>query len=595
MPVHWRRPPTDGRPCRSSTPYELRRRGATARRPSRWRAEPHAGDPAVRRGPARRCCPACSSQARSRCWPACVSGVCGTSSMLRRRSSRPARSTRSTAVSSSPTTASSTPSSGHRPSSGCATCTTSRDHRPSGNGSGARAPGRWPSTRTRAGRPPARHPARSCAAGGSTTGSYSVDGPRPNRPTDALQRVFGSPQPVDEVFGQHTVGEMLALRRRLLGAPARVADAATLMLGQEPFDLAWLTFCAAHVAGHQFWDLSQLDAAELDDAARRVLGTALEDVYAAVDLAIGRIVAALPEGADLMVISPVGMDVNTSRADMLPEMLAAVLGPSRAASVDGDPAEASARSSIWWLRAAVPSGVRARVANAAGAAGPRSHPGSNSRASTGSRPRRSHTRPRTRATSGSTLSKRAGRHRHPCRGGPLLDEIAAACAPSATSTAPRGGLDRAGRRPVRIGHARRPVARPHRALDKHPRHARPRVRSDRYGTVMRRGVGAVGPATTPRVTPGCSWCPAGPVRSSPTGLHGWRTSRPPPSHCRARARRDGRPAAPRALSPSRCGQTRRRRDRTASVAIPHAVATWASTTSAPTTAPWAKPARTSPM
>jgi predicted AlkP superfamily phosphohydrolase/phosphomutase len=181
---------------------------------------------------------------------------------------------------------------------------------------------------------------------------------------DALQRVFGSPQPVDEVFGQHTVGEMLALRRRLLGAPARVADAATLLLGQEPFDLAWLTFCAAHVAGHQFWDRSQLDAAELDDAARRVLGTALEDVYAAVDLAIGRIVAALPEGADLMVISPVGMDVNTSRADMLPEMLAAVLGPSRAASDDGDPAEASARSSIWWLRAAVPSGVRARVANA---------------------------------------------------------------------------------------------------------------------------------------------------------------------------------------------------------------------------------------
>ena len=145
---------------------------------------------------------------------------------------------------------------------------------------------------------------------------------------DALQRVFGSPQPVDEVFGQHTAGEMLALRRRLLGEPARVADAATPLLGQEPFDLAWLTPRAAHVAGHQFWDLSQLDAAELDDTARRALGTALEDVYAAVDVAIGRIVAALPEGADLPVISLVGMDVNTSRADMLPEMLAAVLGPS---------------------------------------------------------------------------------------------------------------------------------------------------------------------------------------------------------------------------------------------------------------------------
>ena len=41
-----------------------------------------------------------------------------------------------------------------------------------------------------------------------------------------LERLFGRPEPVDEVFGRHTVREMLGLRRRLLGAPARVADAA---------------------------------------------------------------------------------------------------------------------------------------------------------------------------------------------------------------------------------------------------------------------------------------------------------------------------------------------------------------------------------
>jgi hypothetical protein len=170
---------------------------------------------------------------------------------------------------------------------------------------------------------------------------------------DRLERLYGPPQPVDEVFGRHTVPEMLALRRRLLGAPGRVADAAELLLGTEPFDLAWLTFCAAHVAGHQFWDLSQLDDAELDDASRRVLGSALEDVYAAVDAALGRIVAALPADADVIVLSPVGMDVNTSRADMLPEMLEAILNPAR---------RAPGRSSIWWLRAAVPSGLRARTA-----------------------------------------------------------------------------------------------------------------------------------------------------------------------------------------------------------------------------------------
>ncbi|MFP3908122.1 MAG: alkaline phosphatase family protein [Acidimicrobiales bacterium] len=171
-----------------------------------------------------------------------------------------------------------------------------------------------------------------------------------------LERLFGPPAPVDEVFGRHSVEEMLGLRRRLLGAPGRVADAAELLLAEQPYDLAWLTFCAAHVAGHQFWDLSQLDPKGLDAAAERLLGTTLEDVYREVDRALGRVVAALPDDADLMIVSPVGMDVNTSRADLLPEMLRAILDP--------DEHRTDARNSIWWLRAALPSGLRAKVANA---------------------------------------------------------------------------------------------------------------------------------------------------------------------------------------------------------------------------------------
>ena len=170
-----------------------------------------------------------------------------------------------------------------------------------------------------------------------------------------LKRLFGAPQPVDEVFGRHSVDEMLGLRRRLLAAPGRVVDAAELLLAEQPFDLAWLTFCAAHVAGHQFWDLSQLDPADLDPSATRVLGRTLEDVYVAVDAALARVVATLPEGSDLLVTSPVGMDVNTSRADLLPEMLRAILDPQVERT--------KARRSIWWLRAALPSGVRAKVAN----------------------------------------------------------------------------------------------------------------------------------------------------------------------------------------------------------------------------------------
>jgi hypothetical protein len=175
----------------------------------------------------------------------------------------------------------------------------------------------------------------------------------------SLSRAFGPPEPVDEVFGTHAVSEMLGLRRRLLAAPGRVADAARVLLRQAPHDLAWLTFCAAHVAGHQFWDLSQLDPSELDGTTEPLLASALEDVYVAVDTALGRVVEALPADVDLMVISPVGMDVNTSRADLLPDMLKAILDGPAAAS-----AESASSSSIWRLRAALPSNLRARVAGA---------------------------------------------------------------------------------------------------------------------------------------------------------------------------------------------------------------------------------------
>jgi predicted AlkP superfamily phosphohydrolase/phosphomutase len=184
----------------------------------------------------------------------------------------------------------------------------------------------------------------------------------PPRVHERLERLYGAPEAVDEVFGRHHVGEMLGLRRRLLRAPDRVAEGAALFLEREPFDLVWLTFCAAHVAGHQFWDLSQLDATELDADATRLLGSALDDVYAAIDRAIARVLAALPDGTDVMIISPVGMDANTSRADLLPEMLRAILDPDADAGA-GAANGGATTGSIWRLRAALPVGLRAKVAD----------------------------------------------------------------------------------------------------------------------------------------------------------------------------------------------------------------------------------------
>lgn len=160
-----------------------------------------------------------------------------------------------------------------------------------------------------------------------------------------------------EIFGRPRVGELLALRETLIAAPGRVADAAVDLLARECYDLAWLTFSAAHLAGHQFWDLSQL-ATQPGGREREQLQSALAAVYEAVDAAFARVLQGLPHDADVIVTSAVGMDVNSSRADLLPGMLAAVLAGGPISSGE------SGSGAIWRLRGAIPTGARARIAGA---------------------------------------------------------------------------------------------------------------------------------------------------------------------------------------------------------------------------------------
>jgi len=187
--------------------------------------------------------------------------------------------------------------------------------------------------------------------------------PRWSRPTEtarAFERELGRGPGATEIFGRPDPKRLVALREKLVAAPGRIAALAERLLARESFDLAWLTFSAAHLAGHQFWDLSQLDRLKLDPEAERLIGTALDDVYIGVDEAIGRICAALPASTDVIVTSAVGMDVNTSVADLLPEMLARVLGDVPADVPSGD----GGAGAIWRLRAAMPAGLRARIADA---------------------------------------------------------------------------------------------------------------------------------------------------------------------------------------------------------------------------------------
>jgi predicted AlkP superfamily phosphohydrolase/phosphomutase len=182
---------------------------------------------------------------------------------------------------------------------------------------------------------------------------------RPLRLRRALARKHGRPPRLDDVYGRPRASALLALHAHLVAAPGRTAAAVTGLLARERFDFAWINFSAAHKAGHHLWDAASLVEEPLAPDAARTLDGALEDVYAAVDTGLGRILEALPDGTDVIAFSPTGMGPSTSRADVLPAMLRAVLS-----GATGGPRPGSSRTPVWSVRSRIPTRWRSNVARA---------------------------------------------------------------------------------------------------------------------------------------------------------------------------------------------------------------------------------------
>jgi predicted AlkP superfamily phosphohydrolase/phosphomutase len=173
-----------------------------------------------------------------------------------------------------------------------------------------------------------------------------------------LSRRFGKSQSADEVFGGARLAELLRFQRVLLEAPDRAAEATRELLARERFDLVWIEMVAPHLAGHQFWDAGQvIDLTKATESERRIIGTALLDVYEAADLALARILESLPDDADVMLIAMSGMAAERDRSDLLPGMLKAVLDGDSGA---GKPNRAG--GPLWSVRAALPPALRAQIA-----------------------------------------------------------------------------------------------------------------------------------------------------------------------------------------------------------------------------------------
>lgn len=182
------------------------------------------------------------------------------------------------------------------------------------------------------------------------------------------------PPNATEVFGAQTPRELRRLRERFLRAPGRVADLAVERLRARAFDLAWIVFAAPHLAGHRLWEVPPyIDDEAVPAQERARLDRTLAEVYEEVDVQLGRVIEALPDECDVIVCSVLGMEENTSRADLLPGMLSAVLAGERASRGSFVAQEAtkepqngpdSDSGAIWRLRGALSGRLRAQIAAA---------------------------------------------------------------------------------------------------------------------------------------------------------------------------------------------------------------------------------------
>lgn len=168
------------------------------------------------------------------------------------------------------------------------------------------------------------------------------------------ERRFGPTSRAEEVFGEPDERSLRALAKTLVAGPGRAADLVVAALPEVRPDLMVVSLPSVHLAGHQLLDPAAV-VQGIAPSSASALQAALDGVIVQADQALGRIVDALPPGADLVVFSPLGMGADTSRPDILGLMLAAIL--------DGAALGEGGAGGSWGIRSALPTQLRARVAS----------------------------------------------------------------------------------------------------------------------------------------------------------------------------------------------------------------------------------------
>ncbi|MCP5370441.1 MAG: alkaline phosphatase family protein [Hyphomicrobiales bacterium] len=199
-----------------------------------------------------------------------------------------------------------------------------------------------------------------------THGAFRGPGSSPPGFMAEVERRFGKYPlaPGEEDFDVDTTDYYLGLRTKLLQGTAVKGELTRWLVDRDEFDLIAITWSELHAAGHRLYHFMDPGHPDHDPAAPAELKTAIPDVAAALDRALGDLMAALPGDATLVVCSLHGMMAEYTATDILPRFLErwdGIAGP------DGDSdAEAEGTDSLnsrfqTWLRKAIPPPLRSRL------------------------------------------------------------------------------------------------------------------------------------------------------------------------------------------------------------------------------------------
>jgi len=137
---------------------------------------------------------------------------------------------------------------------------------------------------------------------------------------DEIVAKFG-PAPARSCDGKKTPEEYAAFRDGLVRAVNAKAELTCHYLKQGGWDFFAQVFTESHCAGHQTWHLQDKSSPHYDAALAAVAGNPMQDVYVAIDRAIGRILSLVGDDTTVVFLCGHGMGQAYGAYYLFPDIL----------------------------------------------------------------------------------------------------------------------------------------------------------------------------------------------------------------------------------------------------------------------------------